>query len=79
MAGVYEAYAGVTYERIDKVGLQYPVPTMDHPGTPTLFKETFPSGRGKFHPLDYYVPMKEMPDDECLFILTTGRLLENWH
>ena len=78
MAGVYEAYAGVTYERIDKVGLQYPVPTMDHPGTPTLFKETFPSGRGKFHPLDY-VPVKEMPDDEYPFILTTGRLLEHWH
>ena len=78
MASVNSDYAGVTYERIDKVGLQYPVPTMDHPGTPTLFKETFPSGRGKFHPLDY-VPVREAVDDEYPFILTTGRLLEHWH
>jgi formate dehydrogenase alpha subunit len=78
MASVNQDYAGITYERIEKVGLQYPVPTLDHPGTPTLFKETFPSGRGKFIPLDY-VPVMEQADDEYPFILTTGRLLEHWH
>ncbi len=71
-------YAGITYERIDKVGLIYPVPNMTHPGTPTLFKESFPRGRGKFHILDY-VPAREPVDDEYPFILTTGRLLEHWH
>lgn len=78
MASVNSDYAGVTYERIEKVGLIYPVPDMDHPGTPTLFKETFPSGRGKFHALDY-VPVMEQADDEYPFVLTTGRLLEHWH
>jgi predicted molibdopterin-dependent oxidoreductase YjgC len=78
MASVNSDYAGITYERIAKVGLIYPVPDMDHPGTPTLFKETFPSGRGKFIPLDY-VPVMEQADDEYPFILTTGRLLEHWH
>jgi predicted molibdopterin-dependent oxidoreductase YjgC len=78
MGGVNSDYAGITYERIDKVGLIYPVPTLDHPGTPTLFTETFPRGRGKFHQLDY-VPVMEEPDDEYPFILTTGRLLEHWH
>jgi len=78
MASVNKDYAGVTYERIEKVGLIYPVPDMDHPGTPTLFTETFPSGRGKFHVLDY-VPVMEEADDEYPFILTTGRLLEHWH
>jgi formate dehydrogenase alpha subunit len=78
MASVNSDYAGITYERIEKVGLQYPVPGMDHPGTPTLFKETFPSGCGKFIPLDY-VPVMEQADDEYPFILTTGRLLEHWH
>ena len=78
MASVNKDYAGVTYGRIDKVGLIYPVPDMDHPGTPTLFTETFPSGRGKFHMLDY-VPVMEEADDEYPFILTTGRLLEHWH
>ncbi len=47
-------------------------------GTPTLFTESFPRGRGKFHPLDY-VPVKEPVDDEFPFILTTGRILEHWH
>ncbi|MCI0555243.1 MAG: formate dehydrogenase subunit alpha, partial [Anaerolineae bacterium] len=69
---------GITYERIDKVGLIYPVPDLDHPGTPTLFTESFPRGRGKFIPLDY-VPVVEEPDDEYPFILTTGRVLEHWH
>jgi formate dehydrogenase alpha subunit len=78
MASVNQDYAGVTYERIDKVGLIYPVPDMTHPGTPTLFTESFPRGRGKFHALDY-VPVMETVDDEYPFILTTGRVLEHWH
>jgi predicted molibdopterin-dependent oxidoreductase YjgC len=78
MAGVNPDYAGVTYERIDNVGLIYPVPDQSHPGTPTLFTEDFPRGRGKFHPLDY-VPAMEAVDDEYPFILTTGRVLEHWH
>jgi len=78
MAGVNPDYAGVTYERIDNVGLIYPVPDEAHPGTPTLFTEDFPRGRGKFHPLDY-VPAMEAVDDEYPFILTTGRVLEHWH
>ncbi len=78
MAQVNTDYAGITYERIEKVGLQYPVPTLDHPGTPTLFTETFPRGRGRFVPVDY-VPIAEPPDDEYPLILTTGRVLEHWH
>jgi len=78
MAGVNSDYAGITYDRIEQVGLIYPVPEMDHPGTPTLFTETFPRGKGKFHQLDYVHVMEE-PDDEYPFILTTGRVLEHWH
>ncbi|MEJ5224451.1 MAG: formate dehydrogenase subunit alpha [Anaerolineales bacterium] len=78
MASVNADYAGVTYERIEHVGLIYPVPDETHPGTPDLFLETFPRGRGKFFPLDY-VPVDEQPDDEFPFILTTGRVLEHWH
>jgi predicted molibdopterin-dependent oxidoreductase YjgC len=78
MASVVPDFAGVTYERIDKVGLQYPVWDKDHPGTPHLFADSFPRGRGKFTPLDY-VPAVEPVDEEYPFILTTGRLLEHWH
>lgn len=78
MAAVNADYAGVTYERIERTGLIYPVPDETHPGTPDLFLESFPRGRGKFFPLDY-VPVDEQPDDEFPFILTTGRVLEHWH
>jgi formate dehydrogenase alpha subunit len=78
VAGVVPDFAGITYERIDKVGLQYPVWDTTHPGTPTLFKDSFPRGRGKFTPLEF-IPVMEEADDEYPFVLTTGRVLEHWH
>ena len=78
MASVAAPFAGITYERIETQGLQYPVPSLDHPGTPFLFAETFPAGRGRFFPLEY-VPVAEEADEAYPFILTTGRLLEHWH
>ncbi|MGB9799912.1 MAG: formate dehydrogenase subunit alpha [Thermanaerothrix sp.] len=72
-------YAGVTYERLEREGgLQTPVWDRQHPGTPFLFADTFPRGRGKFHPLDY-TPNAEMPDEDYPFVLSTGRVLEHWH
>lgn len=78
MARCVPAYAGVKYERIEKIGLQTPVDDENHPGTPFLFEHDFPRGRGKFHPLDY-TPNAEMPDEEYPFVLSTGRVLEHWH
>ncbi len=78
MANVVPMFRGINYERIESEGLQYPVPDETHPGTPFLFAESFPGGRGKFFPLDY-IPVAEPADDEYPFILTTGRLLEHWH
>lgn len=72
-------YAGVTYERLEREGgLQTPVWDHQHPGTPFLFADTFPRGRGKFHPLEY-APNAEMPDEDYPFVLSTGRVLEHWH
>jgi formate dehydrogenase alpha subunit len=78
VSSVSPEYAGVKYERIEKSGLQTPVWDDTHPGTPFLFAESFPRGRGKFHPLEF-VPSVELPDDEFPFILSTGRVLEHWH
>jgi predicted molibdopterin-dependent oxidoreductase YjgC len=78
MASVATMFGGITYSRIEEVGLQYPVPHAAHPGTPYLFAEEFPAGRGRFFPLEY-VPVAEEPDEEFPFVLTTGRLLEHWH
>jgi formate dehydrogenase alpha subunit len=78
MGRVVPEYAGVKYRRIENQGLQTPVWDDNHPGTPYLFAESFPRGRGKFYDIEY-VPSVEMPDEEYPFILTTGRLLEHWH
>jgi formate dehydrogenase alpha subunit len=71
-------YAGVRYERLEPNGLQTPVWNEEHAGTPYLFAESFPRGRAKFHPLEF-IPSVELPDDEYPFILSTGRVLEQWH
>jgi formate dehydrogenase alpha subunit len=78
MGRVVPEYAGVKYPRLEKTGLQTPVWDDTQPGTPYLFGERFPRGRGKFHPLDYN-PSAEVPDEDYPLILTTGRVLEHWH
>ncbi len=71
-------FRGITYERIAKVGIQYPCPDEDHPGTLYLFADGVPRGRGKFWPLDFQPPL-ETPDEVYPFNLSTGRLLYHWH
>ncbi|CAG0961435.1 partial formate dehydrogenase (NADP+) alpha subunit, partial [Anaerolineae bacterium] len=53
MGRLVPAYAGITYDRLDGDGLQWHVPTRDHPGTPFLFEKEFPRGKAKFHALVY--------------------------
>ncbi len=73
------SWGGITYERLDACGsLQWPCPTVEHPGTPILHTHVFTRGRGKFMPLDYFPPF-EMPDDEFPFLLDTGRALFHYH
>ncbi len=72
VASLATQYNGITYPRIDKVGLQWPVPDLDHPGTPVLHIGKFTQGRGLFIPEDYTAP-KEMPDAEYPLLFTTGR------
>jgi formate dehydrogenase major subunit len=77
---VTPSWAGVTYARLEGAGLQYPVPTPDHPGTPFLFDDRFPTadGRGVFVPVEYAPPV-ELPDDAYPFVMNTGRQLYHWH
>jgi formate dehydrogenase alpha subunit len=79
MRQVTPDFYGITYERLEREGgVHWPCPDADHPGTPYLFSESFPRGRGKFWPLDYGT-RSELPDDEYPFILSTGRVLYHWH
>ena len=55
-----------------------PAHHLDHPGTPYLFEDEFPRGKGKFWSLDY-TSDSETTDDEYNYHLTTGRVLFHWH
>jgi predicted molibdopterin-dependent oxidoreductase YjgC len=72
-------FAGISYARLEQEqGVHWPCPSKEHPGTPYLFSETFPRGRGKFWSLDYDTD-SELPDDEYPYVLSTGRVLYHWH
>jgi len=75
---VWPALAGMTYKRLEKKGLQWPCPTLDHPGTPYLFKGGFPRGKAAFS-IVRYRPSEELPDEEYPFLLSTGRELFHYH
>jgi formate dehydrogenase alpha subunit len=79
MARLTPPFQGITYDRLEREsGVHWPCPTPDHPGTPYLFTDTFPRGKGQLVSLDYN-PSAELPDDEFPFILSTGRVLYHWH
>ena len=72
------SYGGINYGRITEVGLQWPCPDAEHPGTPVLHEGSFPRGKGKFSAVEY-MPPDELPDDDYPFLLSTGRLLYHFH
>jgi len=80
IASLTPSYGGMSYSRLDDCGLQWPCPTPDHPGTPTLHTHLFAirGGRGRFMPLEYK-PSMELPDDDYPLLLTTGRSLYHFH
>ena len=71
-------YAGMTYERLGKIGLQWPCPTEDHPGTPILHQGTFTRGKGLLQGIPFQEPA-ELTDDEYPMLLTTGRMLYHYN
>jgi len=77
-AALIPQYAGIRHERLQKGGLQWPCPTLDHPGTRILHRERFTRGLGRFSAVEY-VPPAEEPDEEYPLILTTGRRLQQYH
>ncbi len=79
-------FGGMSYERLEVQGLQWPCPTEDHPGTPILHRKSwcgeedrFASGIGQFSTVDYRPLAGEKPDENYPFILTTVRKLYQYH
>lgn len=79
IAALAPSYSGVTHQRLEQgETLQWPVKSIDHPGTPILHVGQFTRGLGKFSPLDH-MPPAELPDQQYPWVLNTGRVLYHWH
>ena len=79
MADLTPPFQGITHQRVEaEDGVHWPCPTLDHPGTPYLFSDSFPRGKGVLTPLSF-TPGAEEPDEAYPYILSTGRVLYHWH
>ena len=79
MRALTPEFAGISYDRLEvEGGVHWPCPAADHPGTPYLFAESFPRGRGRFWQVEYGT-LSEQPDEAYPFVLSTGRVLYHWH
>ena len=79
IAQLTPSYAGITYERLEGPGLQWPCPTPEHPGTPFLHKDgRFARGKGLFHAIAFKPPAEET-DEDYPFWMTTGRVYAHYH
>lgn len=74
-------YYGITYKKIeDNMGVFWPCPSEDHPGTPRLWEDrkfATPDGKAHFNPVQYRDP-GEVTDDEYPVVLTTGRVVSQY-
>lgn len=74
-------YYGITWDRIEReLGVFWPCPEIDHPGTPRLFEGGrfyTENGRGKFNPVPYRPPA-EVVDGDYPVWLTTGRVVSQY-
>jgi len=79
-AGGIADYSGITYERIDaEQGVFWPCPSIEHPGTPRLFADSFPTadGKARFFRVEHR-EVAELPDRTYPYVLTTGRLMQQY-
>jgi assimilatory nitrate reductase catalytic subunit len=84
-------YYGITYEKLERqMGVFWPCPSEDHPGTPRLFEKGswnvvaqgkgpfyFADGKARFNP-PRYTPPAEQTDSEYPLMLTTGRVVSQF-
>jgi len=78
IAKLTPSYGGITYDRLQGDGLQWPCPNTEHPGTKFLHQGRFTRGKGLFSAIEYK-PAAEKADEEYPFELTTGRVHVHYH
>ena len=79
--GGHADYFGITYEKIDKnMGIFWPCPTLDHPGTPRLFEDGrsfHPDGKHHFVVTEWRESGDPVSVDFPVY-LTTGRVVSQY-
>jgi formate dehydrogenase alpha subunit len=78
IAGLTPAYGGISYDRLKNNTLQWPCRDSNDPGTKILHTINFSRGKGRFIEIKYAPPI-ENPGRQYPFILTTGRVLYQFH
>lgn len=78
IAGLVPEYAGITYDKLEQVGIQWPCLDQDHPGTMFLHEGEFDRGKALFVAVDN-ISSAELADKDYPFIMTTGRVLFQYH
>jgi formate dehydrogenase major subunit len=79
IARLTPSFAGVTYEKIERLGsVQWPCNDSAPEGTPVMHVGKFVRGKGKFT-LTEYVPTDERTGPRYPLLLTTGRVLTQYN
>jgi formate dehydrogenase major subunit len=79
IARLTPTFAGVSFEKLDKLGsIQWPCNDQAVEGTPTMHVEEFVRGKGLFR-VTPYVPTDERTTRKYPLLLTTGRILSQYN
>jgi predicted molibdopterin-dependent oxidoreductase YjgC len=78
MTRLTPSYGGISYDRLEGDGLQWPCPTPDHPGTRFLHQGKIARGKGLFHPIAF-LPPAEAVDEQYPLWFSTGRVFAHYH
>jgi formate dehydrogenase major subunit len=76
---VWPAGYGISYQRLEDKGLQWPCPNENHPGTEVMHVDSFPIGKKAALRRISYRPTEEKVDDQFPFLLMTGRTLQQFN
>jgi len=77
MASLSPLFSGIDYRALAQDGVQWPCPESGHSGSPVLYREGFPSGKGRFSPVEYQEP-EEKPNEDFPLWLSVGGTLYNY-
>jgi formate dehydrogenase major subunit len=79
IAALTPTFAGVSYEKLDRLGsIQWPCNDEAPEGTPTMHVDAFVRGKGRFF-ITRYVASPEKVTRRFPLILTTGRILSQYN